>query len=48
MHHRVGWIGFLVSAGLFTAAGIRAEDWLVVSASVVFGLACVVFLVADG
>ncbi|MGI8938767.1 MAG: hypothetical protein ACR2JF_11260 [Iamia sp.] len=37
---------FLVSAALFTAAGIRAGDALVVIGSVAFGLACVVFLSA--
>ncbi len=44
--HRMGWSLFIVSALLFTWAGVRARDWLVVAASVVFGLACVLFLVA--
>lgn len=40
-----GWILFLVSAVLFTAAGVRSGDELVVAGSVVFGVACVFFLV---
>lgn len=43
--HRWGWILFLVSAVLFTAAGIRDDDPIVIAASVVFGLACVLFLI---
>lgn len=44
--HRLGWSLFIVSAILFTWAGARSGDWIVVAASVVFGLACVLFLVA--
>lgn len=44
--HRLGWSLFIVSAVLFTWAGVRTRDWLVVAASVVFGVACVLFLVA--
>lgn len=44
--HRIGWSLFLVSAVLFAWAGIRAGDDLVVAASVVFGVACLVFLLA--
>jgi hypothetical protein len=44
--HQLGWSLFIVSALLFIWAGARSGDWLVVSASVVFGLACVLFLVA--
>ncbi|MFP3915576.1 MAG: hypothetical protein ACLFWM_11925 [Actinomycetota bacterium] len=44
---QIGWILFLASAILFTWSGIRAGDWLVIWASVVFGLACILFLVAD-
>lgn len=43
--HRLGWVLFLLSAGLFTAAGLRDGDPLVVAASLVFGAACVLFLV---
>ena len=43
--HRYGWLLFILSAVLFTAAGVRAGDWLTVAASVVFGVACVIFLV---
>ena len=44
--HQLGWSLFIVSAVLFTWAGARSGDWLVVAASVVFGVACVLFLVA--
>ena len=45
--HRLGWILFLVSAVLFLAAGLRGGDWLVVAGSVVFGAACVLFLMYE-
>lgn len=45
--HRIGWILFLVSAVLFTTAGARDGDLLVVSASVVFGVACLFFLLRE-
>jgi hypothetical protein len=45
--HRLGWVAFIVSAVLFGWSGVRAEDWPVVAGSVVFGLACVLFLVAE-
>jgi len=38
----------MVSAGLFAVAGFRDRNWLVVSASLVFGLACVLFLMRSG
>lgn len=44
---RAGWALFLLSAALFTAAAIRDGDFLVGSASVVFGVACVLFLIED-
>ena len=37
----------MVSAVLFTAAGVRDGDILVVGASVVFGLACLLFLMRE-
>ena len=43
--HRVGWILFLASAVLFALTGVRDGDWTVVIASVLFGGACVLFLV---
>jgi hypothetical protein len=43
--HRLGWVLFVVSAVLFTWSGLRAGDWLVVGASIVFGCACFLFLV---
>jgi hypothetical protein len=45
--HRWAWLLFILSAVLFTTAGIRDGDWLVVAASVVFGAACVIFLVVE-
>ena len=41
---RLGWALFLVSAVCFTIAGIQAGDPAVVIGSVVFGVACVLFL----
>lgn len=38
---------FLASAVLFAWSGARSGDWLVVSASVVFGVACALFLVPE-
>jgi hypothetical protein len=45
--HRWAWLLFVLSAVLFTAAGVRDGDLLVVGASVVFGVACVIFLVVE-
>lgn len=39
-----GWLSFLTSAVLFAVAGVRSGDLLVVAGSVVFGLACLLFL----
>lgn len=46
--HRIGWSLFLVSAVLFGWAGIRTGDGLVIAGSVVFGLACLLFLAPSG
>lgn len=35
---------FIASAVLFTASGVRSHDPLAVAASLVFGVACVLFL----
>ena len=43
--HRLGWILFLVCAVLYSWAGIRDGDPLIVIGSVTFGVACVFFLV---
>jgi hypothetical protein len=40
-----GWILFVICAVLFILAGVRVGDWLTIAASLVFLLACVVFLV---
>lgn len=42
----IGWFMFLLSAILFAWSGVRSGDWLVVWASAVFGIACLLFLVA--
>ena len=46
--HLLGWMLFLASAFIYLAAGIRSGDWLVVLGSVVWAVACGVFLSADG
>ncbi len=43
--HRLGWILFLVCAVLYTVAGLRDGDALIVIGSITFGVACVLFLV---
>ena len=40
-----GWLLFVVSACLFTAASLRAGDWLALGGSLFFLIACIVFLV---
>ncbi|MDO8107700.1 hypothetical protein Q6348_10885 [Isoptericola sp. b441] len=45
--HQLGWLLFLLSAVLYAWAGARAGDLLVVAGSVVFGGACVLFLVPE-
>jgi len=47
VNHRVGWALFLLSAALFAAVGVRDGDVLVTAASVVFGVACVLFLLPE-
>ena len=41
---QVGWGMFMVSAVFFGWSGIRSGDALVVAGSVVFGVACILFL----
>lgn len=43
--HLWGWILFLLCALLFTAAGLRDGDVLITLGSVLFLVACVLFLV---
>lgn len=43
--HFAGWILFLVCAVLFLIASARDGDMLTIAASVVFLVACVVFLI---
>ncbi|NND84836.1 MAG: hypothetical protein HKN46_06765 [Acidimicrobiia bacterium] len=45
--HSIGWILFLLSAVAFAASGVRSGDWLVVAGSIIFGAACVLFLIPD-
>lgn len=42
----VGWTLFLLCAAAFTAAGLRDGDVLVTAGSVMFLIACILFLVA--
>lgn len=46
--HRAGWLLFLLSAVFFAISGARSGDGLVVAGSVVFGAACVLFLLPEG
>ncbi|MGB0210150.1 MAG: hypothetical protein ACPGCX_08665 [Ilumatobacteraceae bacterium] len=46
--HLYGWMLFLLSAVIYLVAGIRAGDWLVILGSVVWAVACFVFLGTDG
>ena len=41
----IGWTLFLICAVLFTLAGISAGDALTIAASVIFLLACLVFMI---
>jgi len=43
--HLAGWIVFLVCAGFFIASSIEAHNTLSLVASIVFLVACVVFLI---
>jgi hypothetical protein len=40
-----GWILFLICAVLFTLSGLRVRDALSTTASLIFFLACLVFLI---
>ena len=40
-----GWILFLVCAGFFIASGIRSRDLFSLLGSVVFFVACVIFII---
>ncbi len=47
--HRAGWVLFLLSSVAFLAAGVRDGDVVVIVGSVLFAVACVLFLVrSDG
>ncbi len=46
--HLYGWMLFLLSAFIYLVAGIRAGDGLVSLGSVVWAVACFVFLGTDG
>ena len=39
---------FLASAMVYLLAGIQAGDWLVIIGSVIWAIACLVFLITDG
>ena len=40
-----GWLLFVVCAGCFIASSVRSGDTLMLAASVIFLLGCVVFIV---
>jgi hypothetical protein len=46
--HLIGWLLFLASAMVYLLAGIQAGDWLVIIGSVIWAIACLVFLITDG
>ena len=46
--HLIGWLLFLASAMVYLLAGIQAGDWLVIIGSVIWAIACFVFLATDG
>jgi predicted membrane channel-forming protein YqfA (hemolysin III family) len=43
--HLIGWLLFLVCAVLFLVSGVNTGDGLLIAGSVVFLVACIVFLV---
>jgi predicted membrane channel-forming protein YqfA (hemolysin III family) len=43
--HLWGWILFLVCAGLFITSSLQTGDLLALAASIVFFIACVVFII---
>jgi len=44
-YHLAGWILFVICAVFFLAASWKSGDWLAFSGSVVFLVACLVFMV---
>ena len=40
-----GWILFVICGILFTYSGVRAQDTVTIAASVIFLLACLVFMI---
>ncbi len=43
--HLAGWIIFIICAGFFIAGSVRSGDAVMTAGSVLFLLACLVFLV---
>lgn len=41
----IGWILFIVCALFFAAAGLKTQDMLTFAGSMVFLIACIVFLI---
>jgi hypothetical protein len=39
-----GWLLFVVCAGFFIASSLRSGDWLALAASIIFLLACLLFI----
>ena len=44
-YHVAGWILFVICAVFFIASGIKNKDTLTFAGSIVFLIACVVFLI---
>lgn len=40
-----GWVLFILCAVLFTLSGVRARDILTIAGSIIFLIACLVFLI---
>lgn len=41
----LGLIGFIIAGILFVIIGIRDDDWLVIAASMVWNVACMIWLI---
>ena len=44
-YHLAGWILFIVCAGFFIASSVKNGDWLTLVASIIFLMACVIFII---
>jgi predicted membrane channel-forming protein YqfA (hemolysin III family) len=44
-YHMAGWILFIICAGFFLAASLKNHDTLTAIGSIIFFIACIVFLI---